>query len=89
MTYIRDCSDGQHFFGAKFNELFETGNVMNDNQTTCMYSPQGYLACVTLCGPDEDFCNGPEASAAESNKLSIIHILTILIGSLWRFYLAE
>lgn len=84
-SYIRDCSDGKSFFGADFNKLFTTGNVIADNQTTCMYSPQGYLACVSLCGPFDDFCNGP-ATTASSNQVSGILIMIVLINSLCKFH---
>ena len=64
LTVIRDCGNGKDFFGDPFDVMFQNGNVISNNKSTCLYNPQGYLICVTICGPNQDFCNGPESSAA-------------------------
>ena len=81
-SFIRDCSDGENFFAADYNEQFLQGNVLSDNRTSCIYtySPegiQGYLACVTLCR-DEDFCNGPSSAGTINSAATIMPLLLAL-----------
>lgn len=81
-SYIRDCSDGTNFFSAEIDSQFQGGVIRPDNQTTCKYTGQGYLACVTVCGSEfgfGDFCNGPlSVSAASVLQTRLLFILTVL-----------
>lgn len=78
LSYIRGCSDGKHFFNDPFDEMFDDKNVLSNNKSTCLFSLQGYEVCISMCGPNQDFCNGPTTSAT-NNKPSVMLILLLFL----------
>jgi hypothetical protein len=79
-SFIRDCSDGTTFFSSEIDAQFSEALIQPDNQTTCKYTGQGYLACVTICAGDNsiygdqfgygNFCNGPAIGSAPTLHVS-------------------
>lgn len=93
-SFIRDCSNGKNFFTDEINNQFEDKVVTNDNQTTCRYTGQGYIACVTLCGgPDVqgfkygygNFCNGPVSLAVATTISDLLIFFVIMFSSMYQY----
>lgn len=93
-SFIRDCSNGKNFFTDEINNQFEDNVVTNDNQTTCRYTGQGYIACVTLCGGPEgqgfkygygNFCNGPVSLAVATTISDLLIFFVIMFSSMYRY----
>ncbi|KAL3862738.1 hypothetical protein ACJMK2_008691 [Sinanodonta woodiana] len=77
-SYIRDCSDGKTFS----IELNAFKNLAADNQTTCSYRGDGYLACVTLC--NTDMCNGPTGGVTYHVISKLFMLLTLTFCLLFK-----
>ncbi|XP_045162330.1 uncharacterized protein LOC123527112 [Mercenaria mercenaria] len=82
-SFIRGCSDGTTFLGAEVDVQFDENLIRPDNQTTCKYTGQGYIVCITICGSEYeygDFCNGPPivASATTLHSPWLLLLLTLL-----------